>query len=521
MPESAPAAAEAATFAVEVHGINPIPASERWARPKDVFGLIFGGANSVSTAVLGTFPVVFGLTFWDGLLAIIAGVVIGAVILAPMVLFGPRNGTNNAVSSSAHFGAHGRLLGSLLALLGAFTFLALAVWASGDALLASLSRLFGFVITGPMSAVVYVGMALLLIVICVYGYKMLVVLNRFVPPLVTVLFVVGIVVYAAQSGFADAVTVAPADRWSDPMYIAAFFGAMLIAMSCPISYGPFLGDYSRYVATTVSSRSLVTAVVLAQLASLGAFLFGLVTATAISGTSPEAIASGDYVGGLVASAPTWFFIPLAIIAVAGGVTTGTSLLYGTGLDFSSIVVVMSRVASTALIGGLTVVFVLVGKFVFDMVQSVTTLSVLLVVCTVPWIAIMIVGFITRRGWYDVPALLVFSRREVGGKYWFRHGWNINAVASWLVGAIVGIQFVNLPGQFVGVWGASAGGVDISLLVALILPAVTYYLLLRLNPEPRFVFGPEGPRGVPASGGHVEPPIIKKSAAQAIPEGAHR
>ncbi|QZY51343.1 purine-cytosine permease family protein [Leucobacter tenebrionis] len=511
MSAPAPVSTDTATFAVEVHGINPIPAEERWARPRDVFGLIFGGANSISTAVLGTFAVVFGLTFWDGVIAIVLGVLLGSLILAPMVLFGPRNGTNNAVSSSAHFGAHGRLIGSLLALLGAFTFLALAVWASGDAMLASVARLVGFEVNGALSAGVYVLMALLLIVICVYGYKLLVVLNRIVPPLVAMLFVVGIVIYAMQRDFGEALAYDVAGRWSDPLYIGGFIGTMLIAMSCPISYGPFLGDYSRYVADSGNRRSLLAAVILAQLACLGAFLFGHVTASVIAVSNPELIMSGDYVGGLVASTTVWFFIPLALISVAGGVTTGTSLLYGTGLDFSSIVVVMNRVASTVLIGGITVAFVLIGKFVFDMVQSVTTLSTLLVVCTVPWIAIMLIGYLTRRGWYDVDSLLVFSRRQVGGKYWFQHGWNVNAVASWLIGAVLAVSFVNLPGQFVGPLGNTVGGIDVSLLVALTIPALLFWILLRVNPDPDYVFGPEGARGVPVRAGELEPVISNPRA----------
>lgn len=510
---SAPADAytETAAFAVEVHGINSIPERERWAKPKDVFGLIFGGANSISTAVLGTFSVVFGLTFWDGVLAILLGVVIGSVILAPTVFFGPRNGTNNAVSSSAHFGAHGRLIGSMLALFGAFTFLALAVWAAGDAALASLARLFGFEVTNVASGIVYVLMALLLIVICVYGYKLLVLMNRIVPPLVAVLFVVGIVIFATQASFGDALAYSVENRWQDPLYIGGFFGAMLIAMSCPISYGPFLGDYSRYVAPTVNKRSLAMGVILAQVACLGAFLFGHVTASVIAVDNVDLIMSGDYVGGLVASTPSWFFIPLALISVAGGITTGTSLLYGTGLDFSSIVVVMNRVASTVLIGGISVVFVLVGKFVFDMVASVTTLSTLLVIITVPWIAIMIIGYLTRRGWYEIDSLLVFSRRQQGGKYWFAHGWNLNATISWVLGAAIAILFVNLPGQFVGPFANAAGGVDISLLVALVVPSILYWGLLAINPEPDYVFGPEGPRGIGSRKDVVEPPITGGSA----------
>lgn len=495
-----------ATLAVETHGIDPIPAKERWSRPRDVFGLIFGGANSISTALLGTFPIVFGLTFWDGALSILIGVVLGSVILAPMVFFGPRTGTNNAVSSSAHFGAHGRLIGSLLALLGAFTFLALAVWASGDALLAALARVFGFAVTDASTAVVYVAMTLLLIAVCIFGYRLLVLLNRFAPPLVGVLFAIGIAAYAVQPAFAKA-TATVGGHWSDPVYVASFFGCMLIAMSCPISYGPFLGDYARYVPDTVNKGRLVGAVILSQTACLLAFYFGLITAAAIEAVKPGEVAAGGYAGGLLQTAPTWFFIPLAIIGVIGGASTGASLLYGTGLDFSSIVARLSRVQSTILIGVVALVFVLVGKFVFNVVQSVTTLSTLVVICTVPWIAIMVVGYFTRRGWYDSDALQVFNRRQMGGRYWYTHGWNVSAVVSWAVSTALALLFVNLPGQFVGPLAGIAGGADISLPVALISAAIVYGVLLFLVPEQRFLYGPDGARAVPTRDSREPMPIL--------------
>ena len=113
---------------VEVRGVEPIPDDERTAGPLDLFRLIFGGANTIATVVLGTFPIIFGLSFRDALLATLAGLLLGAAILAPMSLFGPRNGTNNAVSSSAHLGVHGRVVGSFLSLLTAVAFFSISVW---------------------------------------------------------------------------------------------------------------------------------------------------------------------------------------------------------------------------------------------------------------------------------------------------------------------------------------------------------------------------------------------------------
>lgn len=107
---------------IETFGVEQIPDNQRHATPTDLFRLIFGGANTFATAVLGSFPVLFGLSFQAGLWAIILGMAVGALILAPLGLFGALNGTNNAVSSGAHFGVHGRIVGSFLSLLTAVAF---------------------------------------------------------------------------------------------------------------------------------------------------------------------------------------------------------------------------------------------------------------------------------------------------------------------------------------------------------------------------------------------------------------
>ena len=67
----------------------------------------------------------------------------------------------------------------------------------------------------------------------------------------------------------------------------------------------------------------------------------------------------------------------------------------------------------------------------------------------PWVVIMTLGFLMRRGWYDVDALQVFNRRQRGGAYWFTRGVNARGMAAWLPAAMIGLLFVNIPGQFEG------------------------------------------------------------------------
>ncbi|MFE4723238.1 cytosine permease, partial [Streptomyces sp. NPDC056728] len=214
--------------------------------------------------------------------------------------------------------------------------------------------------------------------------------------------------------------------------------------------------------------------------------------------------ASNYVGGLLAIAPGWYFLPVCLLALIGGMSTGTTSLYGTGLDFSSVFTRFSRVQATLFVGVLSIGFIFLGRFAANLSQSISTFATLIITCTAPWMVIMMLGWLTRRGWYDPDSLQVFNRRQKGGRYWFAHGWNWRGMGAWLTSAVLALTFVNLPGQFVGPLGDLAGGVDLSLLVGLGVAALLYLALLWLFPEPREVYGPQGPRLVRASNTPVQP-----------------
>lgn len=480
---------------VEQRGVERVPDAERTARPLDVFRLSFGGASTFATAVLGAFPVLFGLSFWQGLAATLLGLVTGAVVLCPMAVFGPVNGTNNAVSSSAHLGVRGRIVGSFLSLLTAVTFFAISVWSSGDALVGSAARLFGTPRSEPVFAAAYALFAVLVLVVCVFGFRLMLLVNKVAVVATTALFAVGAVAFA---GDFDPGYQGPLAHAGPAVFWPQFFAAALIVLANPLSFGAFLGDWSRYVPATTPLRRVVGAALLAQLATIVPFAFGLATATVIAERAPEHLgAAPNYVGGLLAVSPGWYFPALCAIALLGGLSTGTTALYGTGLDFSSVFPRFSRARATVLIGTAAVALVFLGRFALDLVQSISTFAVLIVTGTAPWMVVLVLGFTTRRGWYDPEALQVFNRGQRGGRYWFDRGWNWRGLGAWLVSAVVGLFFVNVPGQLVGPLGELLGGVDVSLPVALLLSAGLHLALLRIFPEPRAVFGPAGPRWVPA------------------------
>lgn len=480
---------------LERHGIESIPAAERSASVLDFLRIAWGGSNSLATAVLGAFPIIFGLSFWQGLAATLLGVLAGGMLLAPMAVFGAINGTNNAVSSSAHFGVVGRIVGSLLSLLTAVCFFSISVWSSGDAVIGAAQRLLGVPGTEFAFAAAYAVFAVSVLVVSIYGFRWMLWVSKLSVIAATLLFVLGFGTYLPLF---DARFPGAGLAWGEPRFWPAFVGACLVVLANPISFGAFLGDWSRYLPAETDKRKLMGAAFLSQVLSLVPFVFGLVSTCVIARLAPRFLEQVDYTGGLLDIAPSGFVLPLLALAVVSGMSTGVTSLYGTGLDFSSVMPRFSRPQATLLIGLIACVLIFVGRFAFNLVDSITTFVSLIVVMTTPWMVIMMVGYLIRRGHYLPEAMQVFNRGQVGGPYWFHGGWNLPGMAAWLVSGALALLTVNIPGHFVGWLGRLAGGADVSLLVAIFLPAALYPALLRIFPDPRAVYGPDGPRCVPAA-----------------------
>ena len=493
--------AAASVAGVEQHGIESIPDRDRTATLFDFMRIEWGGLNSLATAVLGAFPIIFGLSFWQSVAATVLGVAVGSLVLAPMALFGPLTGTNNAVSSSAHFGVVGRILGSFLSLLTAVAFYSISVWASGDALIGAAQRLFGWHPTEGAFAAAYGAFALAVLVVAIYGFRLMLLVSKIAVVAASLLFVVGFCAFypAFDPHFAGAGL-----GWGEARFWPAFIGAALVVLANPISFGAFLGDWSRYLPRDTPRGPLMLASLLAQALSLVPFVFGLMTTSIIARLAPRFLDQVDYTGGLIAVAPRGFFVPLLLLAVLSGMSTGTTSLYGTGLDFSSVFPRLTRPRATLFIGAIAIALIFVGRFAFNLVDAITSFVSLIVVMTTPWMVVMMLGYYVRRGWYDVDAMQVFNRGRRGGRYWFRGGWNLQGTAAWLLSAALALAMVDMPGHFVGWLGRVAGDLDLSLLAALVLPAILYPALLYLAPEPRAVFGPDGARGVPVSESAIAP-----------------
>src|ERR1700688_4926510 len=92
---------------VENRHIDHIPAGARHGKPWHQFAFWWGGNVNVFNVVLGAVTVSIGLTFWWALIAIAAGTLIGALLIALHATQGPRLGVPQTIQSRGQFGFYG------------------------------------------------------------------------------------------------------------------------------------------------------------------------------------------------------------------------------------------------------------------------------------------------------------------------------------------------------------------------------------------------------------------------------
>jgi purine-cytosine permease-like protein len=455
---------------IESIGVSTVPENQRTGKPRNIISVFVGSNLSLSVMVFGWLGILYGLSWWQSVSAIVVGTVLAAVFVSASSLLGWRAATNNSVSSGAFFGVKGRLIASFVGLLLCIQYVALTVWTGGEVLSAGWARLTESDVSDSLTAIGYAVIAIAVVTFAVLGYSWIIKLSKYVTVLMALLVVLSII-----------------GLWSafDPSYpgdpevyaLGSFWPTWLLtALTCgaagPISYVTQTGDWSRYISESAhSARDVVKNTFVAMVVGLTIpTIFGAFVAVA-------AFDEDSFAGGFVAGSPTWLLIPLLFIGFVGSLGQGSINLYSMGLDMDAILPKLSRLKSTVLVAAISTGLVFIGKFVYDAEVAVTN-SVLFLTCLASaWIAISLYGYYRNKGVFDKAALQVFNRRETGGKYWFTGGWNLKATISWIVGSVVGILGISSV-EYVGPIAAALGDVDVSVPGAALSALVVYSLLER-------------------------------------------
>jgi NCS1 family nucleobase:cation symporter-1 len=255
---------------------------------------------------------------------------------------------------------------------------------------------------------------------------------------------------------------------------SSFLLAVSLAASWQIAFGPYVADYSRYLPSKTSSVKTFLAV------GAGSVIGAQVAM--VLGVFAAAMANGQFAGrevayivGLGGSGATAALLYFSI--AFGKVTISTLNSYGSFMCIATIisgfrghveVTPRQRLVFVLLIVGAATLVALLGQHSF--LGAFKSFILFLLAFFTPWSAVNLVDYylITRER-YDVPALA-----DPDGRY---GRWNLPGISVYVIGVLVQLPFIATK-FYTGPLVDYLGGVDISWIIGLVVPAVLYYLVAR-------------------------------------------
>src|SRR3954471_21583069 len=234
---------------VEARGIHHVPESDRRSKPGDLAWAMFGPQFGFGNMVFGSLGIVFGLSWWSTFTAITVGVALGSLLFAGVAIQSPKTGTNNAVSSGAFFGVRGRYLGSLISLLIGLAFFAILVWTSGQTIVTVCHRIFGSGTGNVALSIAMLVVSLMSFALAIYGHATLVATFRFVGIASAAVSLLALIVLAGDFHAISGGSYLLDAYW--PTWVLT----MVLAALLPITWGPFIGDYGRYIPSAAKAST--------------------------------------------------------------------------------------------------------------------------------------------------------------------------------------------------------------------------------------------------------------------------
>jgi len=383
---------------IERAGIEIIPESQRTAKPRDLFWPWFAANVSVFGMSYGSFVLGFGISFWQGTLVSIVGIVVSFLLCGLIAIAGKRGSAPTMVLSRAAFGVHGQKVPGIVSWLtsiGWGTFLAImAVLATATVI----TQLGGPGDSVALKNIATVVVAALIVAASVLGYhtimKMQSVLT-WVTGAVTILYVI----LASSRVDMGAVLSIPDGS------IGAVIGALVMVMTgFGLGWINIAADWSRYQKRTASDGAIVFWNTFGgAIAPVILVVFGLL----LGGSDPQLMEAvgADPIGALAAILPIWVLVPFLLTAVLALVSGAVLGIYSSGLTLISLGIRIPRPAAAGIDGIiLTLGTIYVVFFAADFLGPFQSFLITLGVPLASWAGILIADILRRRRDYDEATL---------------------------------------------------------------------------------------------------------------------
>lgn len=420
---------------IESRSYEYVPLHERHGRTRDLFTLWFGEQLHSFTLLAGALAVTMGLNFWWSMVAIIAGNLIGALMMAGHSAQGPALGLPQMIQSRAQFGFYGTLLPLTVTWFMYIAFSAVAVVIAGQ----SFQSVFG----GPLPVWIAVSVVPIA-VLAIIGYDLIHSSIKYVGWLMGLLFsiVVGMLIH---HGITIEQLGAGKFTW------ASFLSAISIYVTWQMTYAPYVSDYSRYLPPSQSRGAFWYTYLGTTLGSILVMVLGAAVASLAPADDVVQTVRG-LAGG-----------PIIVVALAVGlIVVNSTNLYGGTISTLTIVQHFKDFISTATkrVGVASLIAILAaavgvvgsGNFVTNLINYLNFVLLFLI----PWTSINLFDFyVIHHGNYTIEDF--FSKHGTFGK------WGVPAIITYFVAFAVELPFMHTT-LFEGPIARAMGGIDLAWLV---------------------------------------------------------
>jgi NCS1 family nucleobase:cation symporter-1 len=249
-----------------------------------------------------------------------------------------------------------------------------------------------------------------------------------------------------------------------------FVGCAIVGGGGPLTYVYNASDWSRYMPSRTSSRSIFWNVTWSGGAiSLLLCVMGVLLSTRANLSDP--------VGGMRPLIPEWLFIIFAVSALGGSVSANVITFYGSGLTLQAIGIPLRRYKATMLDLTFSTLLVLYVLFVStSFTTDVDNFVALIPVWLAPFAGVWLTDGLMRRWHYDATEIHDLSAT---GPYWGWKGVNVAGFVALLVGAGFCVLCVNSP-VFVGPVSKALSGADLTWLLGVPIAGSVYWALAHKN-----------------------------------------
>ena len=408
---------------VESNGINVIDESERKGRPSSLFWPWFASNISVLGVSYGAFVVGFGVSFWQGLIAAVVGVVVSFALCGVIALAGKRGSAPTMVLSRAAFGVRGNRLPSGL------SWLLTVGWETALVVLATLATATVFDRLGwsggdATKAVALIVVAAITVAAGIAGFEVVMRIQSVITVVTGVLTVVYVILTASHIHFST-VTAQPSGSAQH------LIGALVFVMTgFGLGWVNAAADYSRYLPRRASGSGVFGWTTFGgAVGPVILVVYGLLLAGSSADLSTQV--SNDPIGALTDILPTWFLVPFALVAVLGLVGGAVLDIYSSGLALLSAGVHIPRYAA-AVVDGVIMIGVSVYVVFFTGASFIVEFQGFLITLGVPvaaWCGLMLTDVVLRRRDY-AEAELFDARGRYGDV-------DVAAVGTMVVGTVLG------------------------------------------------------------------------------------